>query len=95
VRLDGQQFQMSVLSGILWFKVTERYPLSGQPVQWRRRDLRRGGCAPPGVEGVLGGLLSMLCSAGAACHGCPWLRRMSRVAGRRSELNTQGELPAS
>ncbi|EFN57071.1 hypothetical protein CHLNCDRAFT_143825 [Chlorella variabilis] len=43
VRLDGGQFTMSVLSGILWFKVTERYPLDGAPVQCRRRDLRRGG----------------------------------------------------
>lgn len=63
MRLDGQQFQMSVLSGILWFKVTERYPLSGQPVQWRRRDLRRGACALPGVEGVLGGLFSVRSAA--------------------------------
>ena len=33
---------MAVLSGILWFRVTERYPLTGEPRQWGRRDLRRG-----------------------------------------------------
>ncbi|KAL4856024.1 hypothetical protein ACK3TF_003464 [Chlorella vulgaris] len=42
VRCNGQLFRMSVLSGILWFKVTESYPVNGQPAQWRRRDLRKG-----------------------------------------------------
>ena len=38
----SQQFTMLVLSGIFWFKVTERYPLDGSSRQYRRRDLRRG-----------------------------------------------------
>ena len=33
---------MAVLSGILWFKVVERYPLDGSPRSHKRRDLRRG-----------------------------------------------------
>lgn len=38
---DGE-FEMSVLSGILWFKVTERYPLDGGERSFKRRDMRRG-----------------------------------------------------
>ncbi|GBF88035.1 hypothetical protein Rsub_00747 [Raphidocelis subcapitata] len=42
VRQGGGDFEFSVLSVIPWFKITERYPLSGQPAQSRRRDLRGG-----------------------------------------------------
>jgi hypothetical protein len=47
----SQQFTMSVLSGIFWFKVTERYPLDGSSRQYRRRDLRRGGVRWVGAMG--------------------------------------------
>ncbi|GAB4814193.1 hypothetical protein N2152v2_001239 [Parachlorella kessleri] len=40
-QLDGE-FEMAVLSGILWFKVVETYPLDGTPRKHKRRDLRRG-----------------------------------------------------
>lgn len=42
LRQGGGHFTMSVLSGILWFKVTERFPLDGAPRQHKRRDLRKG-----------------------------------------------------
>ena len=64
MRLDGGQFTMSVLSGILWFKVTERYPLDGAPVQCRRRDLRRGG-SPRGE--LAGGTAGRLAGRLAGC----------------------------
>ncbi|KAL4441807.1 hypothetical protein ABPG77_003723 [Micractinium sp. CCAP 211/92] len=41
-RADSGEFVMSVLSGILWFKITERYALDGSAREFRRRDLRRG-----------------------------------------------------
>lgn len=37
------EFRFSVLSGVLWFKITERYPLDGEVRKHRRRDLRGGG----------------------------------------------------
>jgi hypothetical protein len=37
------EFEMQILSGILWFKVIERYPFSGDRRHFKRRDLRRGG----------------------------------------------------
>lgn len=40
--IGGGQFEMAVFSFISWFKVVERYPMSGQMVQAKRRDLRRG-----------------------------------------------------
>lgn len=33
---------MAVYSVVPWFKVIERYPLSGEERQFKRRDLRRG-----------------------------------------------------
>lgn len=36
---------MAVFSAIPWFKVVERYPLSGEERSFKRRDLRRG--TPP------------------------------------------------
>lgn len=38
----GNSFEMIVLSGILWFKIKERYPLTGEVRQFKRRDLRKG-----------------------------------------------------
>lgn len=35
-------FKFSVLSGILWFKVTETYPMDGSIMRYKRRDLRPG-----------------------------------------------------
>jgi hypothetical protein len=40
---DDQEFEMAVFSVVPWFKVIERYPLSGEERQFKRRDLRRGG----------------------------------------------------
>ena len=37
------EFQLDVLSGILWFRVKEVYPLDDTVVKHRRRDMRRGG----------------------------------------------------
>lgn len=37
------EFQLDVLSGILWFRVKEVYPLDDSVVKHRRRDMRRGG----------------------------------------------------
>lgn len=42
IRQSSGEFELSVLSGILWFKVTERYPMDGSQCRWKRRDLRRG-----------------------------------------------------
>lgn len=43
LRRQGKgEFEWSLLSGLLWFKVTERYPLSGEERSWKRRDMRRG-----------------------------------------------------
>jgi len=36
-------FQLDVLSGILWFRVKEVYPLDDTVVKHRRRDMRKGG----------------------------------------------------
>lgn len=38
----GNSFEMIVLSGILWFKIKEQYPLTGEVRQFKRRDLRKG-----------------------------------------------------
>eukprot|EP00195_Chlamydomonas_chlamydogama_P002255 CAMPEP_0202917478 /NCGR_PEP_ID=MMETSP1392-20130828/71079_1 /ASSEMBLY_ACC=CAM_ASM_000868 /TAXON_ID=225041 /ORGANISM="Chlamydomonas chlamydogama, Strain SAG 11-48b" /LENGTH=268 /DNA_ID=CAMNT_0049610239 /DNA_START=71 /DNA_END=874 /DNA_ORIENTATION=+ len=42
VRLTPDTFHMAVFSVISWFKVRERYSLSGTVSTWSRRDLRRG-----------------------------------------------------
>ena len=42
VAQDEQEFDMAVYSVVPWFKVIERYPLSGEERQFKRRDLRRG-----------------------------------------------------
>ncbi|KXZ46597.1 hypothetical protein GPECTOR_42g808 [Gonium pectorale] len=44
VRIDQQPeaFNFTVFSVISWFKVREVYPMSGEPRQFKRRDLRRG-----------------------------------------------------
>ena len=42
VAQDDQEFDMAVYSVVPWFKVIERYPLSGEERQFKRRDLRRG-----------------------------------------------------
>lgn len=41
---DETDFEMAVFSAVPWFKVVERYPLSGEERQYKRRDLRRGVC---------------------------------------------------
>ena len=52
---SGGHFRMSVLSGLLWFKVTEQYPLDGAACRHRRRDLRRGENACEARRGRRGG----------------------------------------
>ncbi|KAK9839725.1 hypothetical protein WJX84_009027 [Apatococcus fuscideae] len=42
ISLENGHFTFAVTSIVPWFKITERYPLTGEPRQWRRRDLRRG-----------------------------------------------------
>lgn len=39
---EGREFKFAVLSGVLWFKIRERYVLSGPEVRHRRRDMRGG-----------------------------------------------------
>lgn len=43
ISIDNRQFLFTVLSGIMWFKVREKYSLDGSPSRHKRRDLRRGG----------------------------------------------------
>lgn len=50
----GSHFKLSVISGVLWFKIRESYPLDGTEVRHRRRDFRGGGSfglARPAVDG--------------------------------------------
>lgn len=42
IKQDASIFEMAVFSYIGWFKVVERYALSGAPSRHRRRDFRRG-----------------------------------------------------
>eukprot|EP00891_Asterochloris_glomerata_P001494 jgi/Astpho2/1494/Aster-x0477 len=44
VRLEHSHssFKIVILSGILWFKVVEEYPLSGEICRYSRRDRRKG-----------------------------------------------------
>ncbi|KAG1673095.1 hypothetical protein FOA52_013165 [Chlamydomonas sp. UWO 241] len=42
IRHDDQSIALDVFSVLGWFKMTERYDLSGAPGSFRRRDLRRG-----------------------------------------------------
>ena len=44
IKAGCANFEMAVLSKLPWFKLRESYPLSGEPVTMRRRDMRRGGC---------------------------------------------------
>lgn len=41
--VTDEDFYMAVFSAIPWFKVVERYPLTGEDRGFKRRDLRRGG----------------------------------------------------
>ena len=48
------KFEFAVLSGVLWFKIKERYELNGEESRHRRRDFRGGGSlgrATPAAEG--------------------------------------------
>jgi len=38
----NDSFQLNVLSGIMWFKIKEKYSLNGEESRHRRRDFRRG-----------------------------------------------------
>ena len=38
----GESFRMDVLSGVLWFKIKEKYNLTGEEAKHRRRDFRGG-----------------------------------------------------
>jgi hypothetical protein len=38
----NDSFQLNVLSGIMWFKIKEKYRLNGEETRHRRRDFRRG-----------------------------------------------------
>ncbi|KAI7843694.1 hypothetical protein COHA_002593 [Chlorella ohadii] len=42
LRQQDGVFTFVLHSGILWFKVTERYSEDGRPARFKRRDLRRG-----------------------------------------------------
>lgn len=42
IKLQGSTFEMAVFSVISWFRVVEKYDLSGALSTWNRRDLRRG-----------------------------------------------------
>jgi hypothetical protein len=59
----GREFAFSVLSGVAWFKITERYPLGGggggappEEARQRRRDLRRGGAVGTAAPAPGGGV---------------------------------------
>ncbi|BDA44299.1 hypothetical protein COCOBI_05-4830 [Coccomyxa sp. Obi] len=43
ITITEDVFEMAITSIIPWFKVRERYPLTGEEKQHKRRDLRRGG----------------------------------------------------
>ncbi|KAK3270500.1 hypothetical protein CYMTET_21106 [Cymbomonas tetramitiformis] len=43
IAISDDTFTLTVLSVIPWFKVVERYPLTGETKKHRRRDLRLGG----------------------------------------------------
>ena len=45
LRVDAASFELAVFSALPLLKVKERYPLSGDAVEHRRRDLRRGTAA--------------------------------------------------
>lgn len=56
IGLDGGTFSFGVFSVIAWFKVMERYPLSGEVGCCKRRDMRRGrsrGCVHVARSGAL------------------------------------------
>lgn len=42
INVTNEDFYMAVFSAIPWFKVVERYPLSGEQRKFKRRDFRRG-----------------------------------------------------
>jgi hypothetical protein len=42
IHLTAQEFELTVISVIGWFKIVERYQLSGAVTCTRRRDRRRG-----------------------------------------------------
>eukprot|EP01026_Neomeris_dumetosa_P083186 TRINITY_DN961_c0_g2_i1.p2 TRINITY_DN961_c0_g2~~TRINITY_DN961_c0_g2_i1.p2 ORF type:complete len:308 (-),score=38.65 TRINITY_DN961_c0_g2_i1:219-1142(-) len=42
VKYSKDEFVFSVFSYIMWFKITERYPLNGDICRYNRRDLRSG-----------------------------------------------------
>eukprot|EP00887_Chlorella_sp_A99_P002457 scaffold10.g2457.t1 len=78
IRITPGQFEMAVLSGILWFKIRERYHTSGEARQLGRRDLRRGKHTGR-VE---------LRRAESASDGC------GAAGGSSGALATAGRLPA-
>ncbi|KAK9915727.1 hypothetical protein WJX75_003301 [Coccomyxa subellipsoidea] len=43
IAITDDTFEMAIISVIPWFKVREKYPLTSEERQHRRRDLRRGG----------------------------------------------------
>lgn len=53
----GVEFRFAVLSGVLWFKIRERYPLDGTEVQHRRRDFRGGGSMGKAMPCAGGGII--------------------------------------
>ncbi|KAK9820741.1 hypothetical protein WJX74_008756 [Apatococcus lobatus] len=42
ISVEDGIFNFIVTSAVSWFKIIERYPLTGEPKRCRRRDLRRG-----------------------------------------------------
>lgn len=52
--IPGEDFKLDVLSGVLWFKIKEKYKLTGEEARHRRRDLRGGELA---VENILCSIL--------------------------------------
>ncbi|KAL3144821.1 hypothetical protein ABBQ38_001930 [Trebouxia sp. C0009 RCD-2024] len=42
LKQSENSFEITVLSGILWFKIREEYPLTGEVRRFKRRDLRKG-----------------------------------------------------
>lgn len=70
VKVDGAHFSLTVFSALPLLKVSERYPLSGAPVEHRRRDLRPGGAAGRTTlrpDGVLVTALAWRPPVGGAC----------------------------
>jgi hypothetical protein len=70
ITVDSTHFSLSVFSALPLLKVSERYPLSGDPVEHRRRDLRPGkaaGRTTLRADGVLVTALAWRPPAAGAC----------------------------